>query len=215
MGHALLVGGGPVDRDQLQAEVAKEPDLIMGVDRGGLYLSELGITPQILIGDFDSLPEDYLNRFRSAGVTIETFPARKDQSDLELGLEQVLKRGVQSIRILGGLGKRLDHTLGNIGLLWKALEEGVAVQLLDRDHEVQLIDPDHTVTLQHRPGWAVSLVPFTDQVAGVTTSGLAYPLRGEDLFINSCRGIHNQFQDPVATIRISAGALLVIYFRED
>ena len=143
------------------------------------------------------------------------FPAQKDQSDLELGLDLVLKRGFQSVRVLGGLGKRLDHTLGNIGLLCKALEEGVAIQLLDPDHDVQLIGPGQTLTLQHRPGWAVSLVPFTYQVCGVTTSGLAYPLIGEDLFIKSCRGIHNQFNAVVATIRISAGALLVIYFRED
>lgn len=209
---ALIVGGGPLDSAQLETELSRQPDFIIGVDRGGGYLLGLGIYPQMLVGDFDSLSSDQLDLMNKAKVAIKKYPVKKDQTDLELALDLALEMNPGMIRILGGLGGRIDHTLGNISLLLKTLRYNIETHLLDEKHDLMVTDKK--ICLQKRAGWAVSLLPLTEAVHGVITSGLMYPLTGESLFFNNTRGIHNEFLADNAIIEIKEGILLVICFRE-
>jgi thiamine pyrophosphokinase len=208
----LLVGGGPVDPAQLAAELKAGPDLAIAVDGGGRSFLQFGIRPGLMLGDFDSLPDADRERLAAAGVETLTFPRAKDQTDLELAIDLALERGAGEIRILGGLGRRIDHTLGNIGLLGKALQRGVPARLLDPEHEIFVAD--RPFQLAAKPGWAVSLVPLTPQVRAVRTEGLRFPLRDEDLEFIRPRGLHNEFAAPTASVRFAAGTLLVILFAE-
>lgn len=110
------------------------------------------------------------------------------------------------------MGGRVDHTLGNISLLCKALNCGVEAHLIDEAHDLSVVNKK--IGLTKRDGWAVSLVPLTETVHGVTTSGLKYPLKGESLFFGQTRGIHNEFLAESGTIEVAEGILLVICFRE-
>ncbi len=212
MMRALLVGGGPVDPAQLAAELESGPELTIAVDGGGRSFLQLGIRPGLMLGDFDSLPEADRERLAAAGVQMLTFPRAKDQTDLELAIDLALERSAGEIRILGGLGRRVDHTLGNIGLLWKALRRGVTARLLDPEHEIFVVD--RPFQLAARPGWAVSLVPLTPQVRAVRTEGLRFPLRDEDLEFIQPRGLHNEFAAPMAGVGFVDGIMLVILFAE-
>lgn len=211
MNHTLIVGGGFVNPEQLKNELANEPEMIIAADRGGSYLLDVGTFPQTLIGDNDSIPPEALTRLISAGVEIISYPPGKDETDMELALNVALSRGAKEINILGGLGRRFDHTLGNIGLLVKALENGARAFLLDENHIITAIN--RRITLQKKPGWAVSLIPLTLKVSGVTTSGLVFELKNEELFFQRSRGLHNEFAQEVASVQLSRGILLVISFR--
>ena len=213
MSNVLIVGGGPVYRPQLKSELDRQPDLIIAADNGASYLRELGFFPHVSVGDYDSLPDTVLEQMKAAHIEIHSFSPQKDYTDLELALDLAIKRGAVKIRIMGGLGRRLDHTLGNVGLLLKPLKLGIETHLFDEFHDVTLINK--TIQLTRRPGWAISLIPLTHSVTGVTTIGLQYPLSKAELFLDSCRGIHNQFTAETANIEISEGILIVIFFRED
>lgn len=212
MKQAIIVGGGPVSPEQLARELVARPDFLIAVDRGASLLRELGIIPDLLVGDMDSLDRIDLDRFLSARVPVERYPAAKDQSDMELALNRALDAGVRRIRIFGGLGGRLDHTLGNLGLLVKTLEQGAEASLVDETHEITAVR--RMAALKAKPGWAVSLIPWTGRVTGVTTSGLKYPLHGETLYSTGTRGIHNQFTAATARVKLKDGILLVVCFLE-
>lgn len=213
MKRVLIVGGGELDRKLLSHELADGPDLVIAADAGGRYLMELGTLPQVLVGDFDSLAPDIVQKMKKAGVELLIYPAAKDETDMELAVDLAITRGATEIRILGGIGGRLDHTLGNIGLLLKAYQKGVAASLVDLYQE--LIITDNRIELRSQPGKAVSLIPLTPKVTGVTTHGLKYPLDGAELYFSQTRGIHNEFVGDTATVSLADGILLLITFSEN
>lgn len=210
--RVLIVGGGPVDLDQLRRELADGPDLVIAADSGGKHLNDIGRFPQVLMGDFDSLTEVLVQKMSRAGAEIISYPVAKDQTDLELAVDLALARGANLIRIIGGLGERLDHTLANIGLLLKAYQKGVVAFLIDSRQEVTLSDSD--VELRSEPGRGVSLIPLTPKVSGITTSGLKFPINNGDLHFYQTRGIHNEFSAPIGKISVKEGMLLIITFQE-
>ena len=212
MKEALIVGGGPLAIAQLQQELALHPELVIAADRGGLAFLDLGELPHVLVGDFDSLPAKALAQLEALGVEVLRFPPRKNFTDLELALDLAIKRKADRIRILGGLGARIDHTFSNVGLLLKALDHHIEAHLLDQSHDLMVTKK--RAVIRRKAGWAVSLVPLTLKVSGVTTSGLAYPLKQATLLFNSSRGIHNQLVDEEASIQLTAGVLLIICFQE-
>lgn len=212
MKSALIIGGGPVNIEQLKQELAQKPDMLIAADYGGFYCEQLGIIPQVLMGDFDSLSAPMVDKLMNAGAKVIRFPARKDETDMELALDLAMTEGSSRIHILGGLGRRFDHTLSNIGLLLKALPQKNEVHLLDEVHDITAID--HRIVLSRRAGWAVSLIPLTVEVSGISTSGLLYPLDNASLYLEKSRGIHNQFTAETASIEVAEGILLVILFKE-
>ena len=212
MKRALIVGGGPVNLELLRQELDQKPDLIIAADFGGYYCAELGIIPEVLMGDFDSLSSLLVDKLMNAGARVIPYPARKDETDMELALDLAITEGSNRIHIVGGLGRRLDHTLSNIGLFLKALAHHVEVHLLDENHDITATS--HSAVLSRKPGWAVSLIPLTMKASGIFTTGLLYPLENADLFFEKSRGIHNEFTAETATIQVVEGILLVILFKE-
>lgn len=212
MRRVLIVGGGTLDLEQLSRELADGSDLVIAADAGGKHLFDIGHLPQVLIGDFDSLSAALVRKIKDAGVEIITYPAAKDQTDMELAIDLAVGRGASIIRILGGTGGRLDHTLGNIGLLLKAYQRGVAAYLVDPRQEVTLTGS--RIELRGQPGQGVSLIPLTLKASGITTAGLMFPLANADLYFANTLGIHNEFIQDTATISLKEGILLIISFLE-
>jgi thiamine pyrophosphokinase len=210
--RGLIVGGGPVNLEGLRDELANRPELIIAADAGAKYLLELGAYPDILVGDFDSLPADLVKQIAAAGKSVKQYSPQKDQTDLQLALDAAREAGLTAVTIWGGLGRRLDHTLGNIALLGYAAEAGIRACLRDAGHEIFLAAERNVVAA--RPGWAVSLLPLSREVTGVSASGLKYPLNRETLYANVTRGIHNPFTAAEAVIIVEAGSLLIVCFRE-
>ncbi|MDB5078474.1 MAG: Thiamine pyrophosphokinae [Chloroflexi bacterium] len=188
--------------------------LLICADGGGDVALAWELLPDLLVGDMDSISPVSLETFKnSPGVEVRIAPVEKDETDLELALLTAIERGSRDITILGGLGGRLDHTLGNIYLLAAAqlAQAGAKARMLGELEEVLVLRGGETLELKGQPNELVSLIPLTPVAQGIRTGGLYYPLKGEPLYIGPTRGISNQFTGTEATVSLEEGLLLVIH----
>ena len=208
--RTLIFANGVFKSSRYIQSVINNHELIIAVNGGTMHCISLGITPDIIIGDMDSIDNNKLQKFKKRGTEILNFPRQKDQTDLELALMLSLERGADEIIILGALGKRWDMTLANIFLLCKPDPNAAAVRILDADCEIVLLRGGITHKIYSETGGLLSLMPLGGDVYGVTLSGLKYPLKNETLKLGCTRGVSNLFLEKTASIAIKKGLLLCI-----
>lgn len=206
---AVVVADAPSVDLQSHAGLMREADLRIAADGGARHFLQAGILPHIAIGDFDSLPAAMLEQLEAQGVQIERHPVHKDETDLELALLHALAGGARRIVVLAALGGRPDQHLANLQLLTHPALATVDVRMLHRDWEVFAIN--HAATIDGQPGQTVSLLPMTEQVEGIVTQGLYYPLRDETLRLGPARGVSNVLTERRATVTIRSGILLAMH----
>ncbi|ODM25597.1 thiamine pyrophosphokinase [Clostridium sp. Bc-iso-3] len=210
--YALIVCNGSIIDYSYHRKFFDEADFIVCADGGALHLQKLGIKPDVLLGDFDSIEEGYLEYYREQKVTILKYPTEKNMTDTELAVDTAIERGYKDIVIIGGTGTRLDHTLSNIFLLRQMLDRGVRGRIVNEYNEIFLIDDCTEVKAEE--GYYLTLLPLTSKVEGITTKGLYYPLKGETIEMGSTRGVSNCFVSQEAQISITSGVLMVIKTRD-
>lgn len=192
---------------QLTRPILLQPDdLVIAADGGTHHCLGLGIRPQIVIGDLDSVREDELRALSASGTEIITYPARKDFTDLELALQEAQKRGADQVLLLAALGKRWDQSLANI--LLPAALPGLNITILDDQQEIHFIRTGESLMITGQPGDTVSLLPLGGDGIGITTHGLEYPLYQEMLPIGSTRGVSNVMLQDQASVKLGLGLLL-------
>ncbi len=221
LGHVVVVADGDVGpRSALDGAW---PGWDAGVDRviaadGGFARAEaLGLEPDLLIGDLDSIDAVRVNEAERAGVTVARAKADKDESDTELAVLEALRIGANRVTVLGALGgARPDHALANIWLLAHPALRGADVTLLDVGARMSIVtapgaagDPV-TRRLDGPIGATISLLPFGGDALGVTTDGFRYPLRDEPLTVGPARGLSNVRAATQATVTVRSGRLLVV-----
>lgn len=192
-------------------------DLVVAADGGALLADALGLPIHAWVGDGDSLEPDALAALERRGVPIDRARPDKDESDAELAITKAIQLGATDVTLLGALGgRRLDHAVANIGLLRHGALRGVPVRLMDDQTRVTLIDAPGRdgkpvrAALDGRIGDVVSLLPWGNPVAGVTTDGLRYPLVDEPLDDGAARGLSNLRTRPDAAVVVGSGRLLVV-----
>jgi len=205
-GHANPVDPGGGLLDELHRGVLAIRRL---GERAGIA-EHLGLRPDLLVGDLDSIDPTTLASLRAAGVPVEIAPTGKDESDTELAIRAALIRGADRLTIVGGLGGRPDHLLANIGLLALPELAGRPIELLDGATRVTLVRGPGVVDLAGRVGDLVSLLPLGPGVEGVSASGVQWPLDDEPLPIGPARGLSNRRTAPIARISIRTGLLVAI-----
>lgn len=183
-------------------------DFIICADNGMKHARYLGLLPNLIVGDFDSSPKEDLLYYKEKGVKVESFSSVKDETDTEIALDRALEMGIKEITIYGGIGSRLDHTLGNVQLLYKALAKGCTARLMNPYNIVYLINSK--IELEGQIGQLVSLLPLSFEVEGVNTVGLAYSLENATFELGKPYGISNYMIKERASVEISKGYLLVI-----
>ncbi len=216
--HAILVGDGDVPpRAALDAAWPgwdADVALVVAADGGAVKAPLAGLRPDLLVGDADSLDSAGLAAVRAVGIPVELVAAAKDESDLELAALAALARGATRITVLGALGgPRFDHALANAWLLAHPALAGRAVVLLDATTRIRLLDAERGPAVAELAGPAgdlVSLFPFGAEAEGISTEGLAYPLRDEPLPVGPARGLSNVRSGPTARVALRAGRLLVV-----
>jgi len=219
--HVLVVADGDApERGDLTAAWPGWDDdlaLVVAADGGARSCPRLGLVPDLVVGDGDSLGPAELDRLEAAGVAVERAPVDKDETDTELAILAALSRGATRLTVLGAFGgPRLDHELANLGLLALPALEGRDVCLLDARARVALLrapDPDGAPVARALPGpigALVSLIPFGVPVEGITTHGLHYPLADETLPAGPARGLSNVRRSNDAWIEVRRGRLLVV-----
>lgn len=191
---------------------------VVAADGGARHAARLGLRIDRWVGDGDSLGEAGIAELVAAGIPVERARTDKDESDTELAVAAGLSFEPTVLAILGALGgPRLDHALANVGLLALPGLRDIDVRLIGIDARIRLIRaprPDGSPTLTNLSGHVgdgVSLLPVGDDVIGVTTIGLAYPLDDETLSVGRTRGLSNVRVDGErASVHVRHGRLLVV-----
>ncbi|RKP56910.1 thiamine diphosphokinase [Cohnella endophytica] len=210
--RALIFTGGRLGSWALT--YLKTEDYLIGADRGAFFLVDRGYSPDLSLGDFDSVTPEQLNRIESASRELISYDAvDKDWTDTELALREAIGRGYRNIVLFGALGTRFDHSLGNVYLLALAHEQGCSLTLIDEHNEISLC-ADNFRLEQYDCFPYVSLLPLTSIVTGVTLHGFQYPLLDATLKHGQSIGISNTLDAPCGTITIGSGQLLVIRSRD-
>ena len=147
----------------------------MAADGGAATALAFGFQPDVVVGDLDSIDAPVLADLRQRGVPIETHPRDKDATDGQLAIERALVVQPASLWLLGFLGgPRLDQALANVLFLVRV---GTPTLLLDAHNECTLLLPGAEHAWSTEPGEVVSLIPLTNDVAGIRTQGLRWPAR--------------------------------------
>lgn len=181
-----------------------QPLFLIAADGGYEHLARLGLTPQLLVGDCDSVQSI------PTGVELVRHPVRKDDTDLALALAEGQRRGMTTFLIYGGLGGRLDHTMANLQLLTGLSLQGCRGFLLSRHTAVTALTGG-TLTFDPRYRGTLSLFSAGDRAEGITLTGLDYPLVNGTLTHHTPRGVSNTFLGVPASIRVQLGTLLVFW----
>ncbi len=210
----ILTNGSYGDYTFCKEDLFKEGpyDFVICADRGMSHAMKLGIEPNLIVGDFDSGNEEDLLYYRNRQIPIETFNPHKDETDTELAIKRAVMQGATSITVYGGVGTRLDHSLGNVQLLYPLLKKGIKARLMNPYNVVQLME--HHIELSGKAEDIVSLIPFAGNVKGITTQNLGYPLNKGTLEIGSSLGVSNYMLKDKAEIWVEEGILIVIQSRD-
>ena len=185
-----------------------KPDYIICADGGARHLRRLGFIPDIIVGDLDSIGEKELKYYRENNVDIRKYPTEKDETDTQLAIRTAMGLPVNEIVLLGAIGSRMDHTLANLYLLQSIVEKNYKACIINERNTIYLIDK--RIELEGEKGTLISLLPFSDQVTGITTKGLYYALNDDNMHKDNPYGVSNRFVEDSISISIDSGFLLVI-----
>ncbi|QSF42617.1 MULTISPECIES: thiamine diphosphokinase [Paenibacillus] len=209
--RVVIFAGGALSEDLLHQ--IDEDDFIIGADRGALFLVSHGITPDIAVGDFDSVSPEALEQIQAGSKqTITCDPIDKDLTDSEMALDLALGTQPESILLMGVTGTRMDHTLAGIQMMTRAMQRQVSCSVMDSHNYITLTGSQALV--QERGFTYVSLLPLTPEVTGITLQGFQYPLENATLKLGQSLAVSNRLIGESGTVTIQSGLLLIIQSRD-
>ncbi len=210
MGKAVVVSGGEIERDFLK-ELVKTTDIVVGADVGGEICLKFGIIPDVVVGDMDSIVQRTRKVLSGMGCEFKEFPKSKDKTDTLLAVEEAVNRiGHGEIFVVGALGKRIDHTLANLELLYPLRWEGVRVSIVDE--KTRIFGFSGRCEISGRRGDTLSLFALWGPAKGVRSTGLKYPVGGIVFLPDFPIGVSNELVSEEASIEVDGSLLLVHYF---
>lgn len=217
----MIFSGGRTDL-VFAAEFMKDQKdaFLIAADRGLEALMSLGLRPNAVIGDFDSASKetiDQVNSFeKEDDITVIRLNPVKDDTDTEAAVRFALENNKEpgDIYILGGTGSRVDHILGNISILGLGKDFGKKIILLDENNRIELLFEGRTILKEEAFGDFVSLIPFGDEVTGLTLKGFKYPLKNGTLKGFNSLGISNEIVSKEAHISFDSGVLIMVQSKD-
>ena len=207
--NALIVSGGNAPSEKLLKKYLSLCDFVIGADKGNECLIKYDIKPDLSLGDFDSIDKEVLDTVDSSGAQVLKFPPEKDYTDTEIAVMEALKRGAKKIYLLGGTGTRVDHTLGNIGLILTTKKKGAQLIMVDDNNEFYLAQSN--MEIKGTYGNNISFHALSDTVRNFKIQGAKYNLDGYDMNLLDPRAICNEFVDTPIKISFDSGELLIIH----
>ena len=204
----IFANGELPDLEKARALLCDD-DFIIAADGGTRHALMLGLVPNVIVGDLDSLPSNFEPSTFNGEIVL--YPKDKNETDLELAIQHALTLNSKEIIILAALGGRLDQTLGNIALISNLQPSICNLQLNDGIEEIFFCRD--SCEINGTPNDLVSLIPWQGEVIGIVTSGLKWPLQNETLYPHKTRGISNEMIGETAAVQIKSGLLLIVHRR--
>lgn len=209
-GKCIVIGAGDLTVGTMEVH---EEDLVIAVDGGLGYCSVLGVEPDLILGDFDSVSPDEAKAVEELEQKIPErilrLPREKDDTDMLAALKEGIRRGYKDFRIYGGTGGRFDHTLANIQCLLYLKKQDAVGYLVDGTGMI-LVLVDETVEFQKGLEGYLSLFSLSEKSEGVTIKGMKYPLDRAVIHNDFPVGISNEFTGEQALISVEKGQLVCI-----
>ncbi len=208
----LIVTGGKLEKEFLLKTIKEsEFETIIAVDNGLKILSEIKVNPQHIVGDFDTVKREILEKYKeNKSIKIHEFNPIKDNTDTDIAIKLAIKLKSGEITIIGGIGTRIDHILGNIHVLKYALDSNIKCKIIDENNEIQLINKTTILKKKDITKKYISLIPLTEKVENINLKGFKYELKNGTLTIGSSLGISNEISKEEAIIEFGNGILIMI-----
>ena len=203
MRRCVIVGGADISNyDRINTIITSE-DYVIFCDSGLKHMQKLAAMPSLIVGDFDSHENPQLD--------IETIvlPYEKDDIDTVFAVKEAIRRGYKDFFLIGGIGARLDHTLGNVYVLEYLDELGLKGKIIDDYSEMELVsrEPAYIEDLYA----FFSLINITGIAKGITIENAKYPLKDGEITCGYQYGISKEvISGKIAKVSIQDGKLLLI-----
>jgi len=199
----VIIGGADIGRyDRIRSYLRKD-DFYICCDSGLKHREGLGIIPDLIVGDFDSHENPYLDT-----ETI-ILPREKDDTDTVFAVKEALSRSFQDFLLVGVIGGRLDHTLGNVSLLLMLDARGKTAAALDDFSEMEIVS-DQPAQIEDCYAY-FSLLNISGTAQGITIKNAKYPLAEAEISCEYQYGISNEvLPGKIAVVTVNHGRLLLI-----
>lgn len=203
MGRCVIVGSAIINYYSIIKEYLQKDDFFVYCDGGLKHIEAIGHAPDLIIGDFDSYENPHMD------VETIVLPCEKDDTDTVYAVKECVKRGFKDFLLVGCIGERLDHTLGNISILIKLKELGLKGIILDDYSEMKLVS-DEGERIEDKFSY-FSLLSLSDKVTGVTIKGAKYPLNDGTIESGYQYGVSNEvIKGKCAVVYKKSGNLLLV-----
>ncbi len=206
----LIMANGEYGSPDWYCDRAQGYDRVIAADGGAGQALRLGIVPNWVVGDLDSLAQADREKLEGLGVVFYVYSPEKDDTDTQLALRLAQKEGADEIVIWGGAGERIDHTLSNLFSAAGFVEQGIAVRFEHPLVTVYLVCD--RLVVPGRVGDTVSLIALGNGAAGVSLDGFRYPLREAVLDYRRPYTVSNVIVEPDPSVRVASGILAVIHY---
>ena len=200
-----IIANGKINDYDFHKKILKDFDIIICADGGANIAKELGIIPNYIIGDFDSIKISVFNHFKEINKTKFIKDTDEDKTDLELAISLAETLNPSEIKMFGAIGNRIDHTLANIYCLNKISSE-ISAEIIDDKNTIQLIKK--ATEIKGKKNDVISVLPLSD-VSNLNYFGFKWNIKNLDTKAGWF-GISNKMIDDKASINFSKGKVLII-----
>ena len=206
--RCVIISGSPDTNVEEIKSLCKSDDFIVCADSGYSFAKKAGLTPNLIIGDFDSLKEEL-----PQNTEVVKLNTHKDDTDTEHCVMECIRRGYKDFLLLGSIGGRTDHTFANIATLAFLSEYNYNGIARNNGEEIRILK-EGSYEMNNKKGLIFSVFPYGCESVNVTYKGAEYMLNNKTLTYNVSRGISNVFVDDEAEITINRGrAILLTYYK--
>lgn len=203
MKRCIVIGGAPINDYNRIKSLLRTDDFYIVCDSGLKHLSGLGIQPSLIIGDFDS--------YKRPNTDTETIilPREKDDTDSFFAVKEGVNRGFCEFLLIGAIGKRLDHSIGNISALLYLDSLGKRAGIADDYSVMEIVSSTPAFVTDEYPYF--SLLAIDGTASGITVKNAKFPLENAEISPEYQYGISNEvIKGKTAEISVKEGKLLLI-----
>lgn len=203
---ALILAAAPeTEYGYVKGLLRAHPDALIACADGGLrHARRLGLTPDFMVSDCDSMPE-------TEGAEVLRLPPEKDDTDTQTCLREVFRRGCREAYLVCATGGRIDHMLANLSLLEEARALGGRLTVQDKQNRVVLHEGGRQIFKIEREDHYFSIVPLDETLVGVTIENARYPLCDALVRRAGMITISNEALGPEIAITIARGRALIVF----
>ena len=206
MNKCVIVGGVKINNTDQIKKYIDETDFVIACDSGIESCKDIGVTPNLIVGDFDS------HKKPNTDIEIITLPTAKDDTDTMFATKEAVKRGFSEVMLIGVVGDRIDHTLANVYILSYLQDEGVNGMIVDDFSEMLIISENGQNISRISDNYRFfSLICLEGKVEGVTIKNAKFPLENGIITPNHQYATSNEvLPGEVAEVSIEKGSALLV-----